>query len=85
MNRQFKDTRYYLKRAFETAVAGVAAELAPVERRLRELTGREQTEPGRLDDVKADLGDVRSKAEGAAKASIADARERIETYRQSEA
>ena len=55
MNRYFKDTRYYLKRAAETALQGVRAELDPIEARVRTLTGREVSETGHLADVKADL------------------------------
>ena len=41
MNRHFADARYYLKRAGETASKGVREELAPLEARVRELTGAE--------------------------------------------
>jgi hypothetical protein len=68
MNRHFEDTRYYLERAVTTAKKGVTAELAPVEKRVRELTGREaEPEPSRLESL------------------VADARERIEAYRTTEA
>jgi hypothetical protein len=86
MNRHFEDARYYLKRAGETAKKGVATELEPVEERFRELTGREEEpEPSRLDSVKADLKEIQGRAEGEARAAIADARERIEAYRKTEA
>ncbi|MFB6143252.1 MAG: hypothetical protein ABEJ30_07920 [Halorientalis sp.] len=85
MNRHFEDARYYLKRAGETAKQGVAAELEPVEERFRELTGGEdEPEPGRLEAVRSDLEDIQATAEGEAKRAIADARERIERFRETE-
>jgi len=85
MNRHFTDTRYYLKRAVETAMAGVRAELEPVEQRVRAVTGREQAASRRLNGVKADLREVGGKAEGEAKGAISGARRRVEAYRKTEA
>ncbi|MBX0324505.1 hypothetical protein EGH21_15860 [Halomicroarcula sp. F13] len=83
MNKHFEDARYYLKRAGETASKGVKEELEPVEQRFRELTGKEsEPEPGRLDKVKTDLKDLQQNAEGEAEQAIADARSKIESYRQ---
>lgn len=85
MNKHFEDARYYLKRAGETATKGVREELEPVEDRFRELTGKEEDpEPSRLDAVKADLKELQGKAEGEAEQAIADAREKIGAYRQTE-
>ena len=85
MNKHFEDARYYLKRAGETATKGVKEELEPVEERFRELTGNEEEpEPSRLDKVKGDLKDLQKKAEGEAEQAIADARGKIETYRETE-
>jgi len=85
MNKHFEDARYYIKRAGETARKGVAEELEPVEQRFKTLTGREEEpEPSRLDEVKADLKEIQGKAEGEAREAIADARERIESYRTTE-
>ena len=83
MNKHFEDAIYYLKRAAETAKAGVAEELDGIEDRIRELTGREKEEidQGRLEDLKADLKDVQERAEGDARERIAEAREKIEAYR----
>jgi len=79
MNKHFEDATYYLKRAGETAKKGVAEELEPVRERFQELTGgKDEPEPGRLEALKADLGQLQEKAEGEAKAAIEDARERIE-------
>ena len=86
MNKHFEDTQYYLKRAGETAKRGVVEELEPVEERFKQLTGGdEEPEPGRLDEVREDLQEIQTKAEGEAKKAIADAREKLETYRKREA
>lgn len=83
MNKHFEDTRYYLKRAVETASKGVREELEPIEAKVRELTGREEEpEPGRFDKIRTELEELEQRAEGEAKAAIADARERLNEYRQ---
>ena len=85
MNKHFEDARYYIKRAGETARKGIAEELEPVEQRFKTLTGREEEpEPSRLDEIKADLKEIQGKAEGEAREAIANARERIESYRTTE-
>ena len=82
MNRHFEDARYYLKRAGKTATKGVKTELEPVRERFDELTGREEEpDPSRLDEIKADLREVQSKAEGEAREAIGDARKKLEEYR----
>lgn len=85
MNRHFQDARYYLKRAGETAKKGIAKELEPVHDRYLKLTGREpEPEPTRLEDIKADLREVQMKAKGEARAAIAEASEKIESYRENQ-
>ncbi|WP_018259184.1 DUF7553 family protein [Halomicrobium katesii] len=82
MDRHVEDTRYYRKRAGTTAKNGVTAELEPAVRRVRDLTGREaEPEPGRLESARADLAAMRERAEAAVEA----ARERIGSYRRTEA
>ena len=82
MNRHFEDTRYYLKRAGETAKQGVTEELEPIEERVRELTGREtEPEPGRLEEVREDLRELQERAEGEAKTALGEARERLQQLR----
>jgi hypothetical protein len=82
MNKHFEDTRYYLKRAGETAKRGVAEELEPVRARFQEMTGGEdEPEQSRLEGVKADLKDLQERAEGEAKGAIENAREQLEEYR----
>ncbi|MFB6119450.1 hypothetical protein [Halosegnis sp.] len=86
VNKHFEDARYYLKRAGETAKAGLAEEVSGVEERFRELTGREEEpEAGRLDEFKAELAELQERAEGEAKEAIQDARDRIDDYRKQEA
>jgi len=83
MNKHFEDAKYYLKRAGETAKAGVSEELAPVRERVDDLTDREEDEPepGRFDEVREELKELQEKAEGETREAIADARDRIDTYR----
>jgi len=78
MNKHFEDTRYYLKRAGETAKKGIGEELEPLQERVAELTGgEEEPEPGRLEEVKADLKELQGRAEGEAEKAIGKARERL--------
>jgi hypothetical protein len=82
MNKHFEDTRYYLKRASETAKKGIEEELEPVEERVRELAGKEEKpEPGRLEEIREDLSEIQERAEGEAKEAIGDARERLRELR----
>jgi len=86
MNKHFEDTRYYLKRAGETAKRGVTEELEPIRERFQGMTGGEdEPEPSRLDEIKDDLKGVQEKAEGEAKEAIGEARGKIEQYRESRA
>ncbi|MDR9381116.1 MAG: hypothetical protein RI560_05505 [Natronomonas sp.] len=83
MNKHFQDAKYYLKRAGETAKAGVSEELEPIRERVDELVDREEEEPepGRFDEVRQDLKELQAKAEGETREAIADARQRIDSYR----
>ncbi|PSP17933.1 hypothetical protein BRC62_04035 [Halobacteriales archaeon QH_10_67_13] len=82
MNKHFKDTRYYLKRAGETAKRGIAEELEPVQERVQKLVGEEEEpDPGRIEQVRADLAEIGERAEGEAKEAIEDARARLDQYR----
>ena len=83
MNKHFEDAKYYLKRAGETAKAGVSEELEPLRDRVDDLIDREQEdpEPGRFDEVREELKQLQAKAEGETREAIEDARDRIETYR----
>jgi hypothetical protein len=82
MNKHFEDAQYYLKRAGKTAKKGVSEELEPVRERFQSIVGGdEEPEPGRLDQVREDLKEIQSRAEGEAKEAIGSARERIDEYR----
>ncbi len=83
MNKHFEDAKYYLKRAGETAKAGLSEELEPIRERLNDLIDREEEEPepGRFDEIREDLKELQEKAEGETREAIADARERIDNYR----
>jgi len=83
MNKHFEDAKYYLKRAGETAKAGVSEELEPLKERVDDLVDREEAEPepGRFDEVRAELEALQERAEGETREAIADARERIDAYR----
>lgn len=87
MNRHFEDTRYYLKRATETAAKGLREELEPLESRFRDLTGNEDEEPeaSRIAAIREELETLEERAEGEAKEAIAKARERLAAYRQQRA
>ncbi|WP_277553763.1 DUF7553 family protein [Halobaculum limi] len=84
MSKHFEDARYYLGRAADHAKEGVKEELEPVEARVREIVGREkEPEPSRLDRLEADLKDLSKKAEGDAKEAVQEARDRLQSYRDS--
>ena len=86
MNRHFEDTRYYVKRAGETAKRGLSEELEPVEQRVKKLAGKEdEPEPTRLEELRADLKGLQDRAEGEAKEAIGNARERLQTVREQRA
>jgi len=83
MNKHFEDTRYYLKRAGETAKRGISEELEPVRERVEELTGdEEEPEPGRVEKIREELADIQERAEGEAKEAIGEARERLDSIRE---
>ena len=82
MNKHFEDTRYYLKRAGETAKRGIAEELEPVQERVQELVGEEEEpEPDRIEQLRVDLAEIGERAEGEAKDAIEEARTKLDQYR----
>lgn len=86
MNKHFEDTRYYLKRATETATKGVREELEPIEERFREMTGHEQEpEPGRVERIREELEEIQGKAEGDAREALVEARSKLREYREQRA
>ncbi|WP_336133829.1 DUF7553 family protein [Natronomonas amylolytica] len=83
MNKHFEDARHHLKRAAETAKAGLSEEFEPVREKAQDLMNREEEEPepGRFEEVKQELKDLQEKAEGETREAIADAREKLDDYR----
>jgi predicted nucleic acid-binding Zn-ribbon protein len=82
MNKHFEDTKYYVKRAGETAKEGISEELEPIQERVQALRGEEEPEPGRVEEIRADLADLRDRAEGEAKEAIETAREKLDQVRE---
>jgi len=82
MNKHFEDTKYYLKRAAETAKRGVEEEIEPLQERVQDLVGEEEAEsepePGRVEQLREDLTELQERAEGEAKEAIGEARERLD-------
>ena len=86
MNKHFEDSRYYLRRAARTAAKGLSEEIEAVEARLRGLTGREaEPEPGRVEEIRAELERLQARAEGEAREAIGKARERLARDRPTDA
>jgi len=66
----------------EHAKRGVAAELEPVEERVRGLAGRdEEPEPSRIERVREDLRGLEATAEGEVRERLERARETLSEYR----
>lgn len=83
MNKHFEDTRYYLKRAGETAKEGISEELEPLRERFESLTGgEEEPEPTRVEQLREDLASLGERAEGEAQEAIDNAREKLGTAKQ---
>jgi hypothetical protein len=83
MNKHFEDTKYYVKRAGETAKKGLAEELEPLQERIQDLRDEEEDpEPGRVKKLREDLKELQGRAEGEAKEALGEARERLDKVRQ---
>jgi len=82
MNRQFRDTQYYLKRAAETARNGVREEVASVVGRVRRRLGRERDpEPGRVETIRSELAAVPERVREEASEAVEGARDAVREYR----
>lgn len=82
VNKHFEDAVYYLGRAAEHVREGVREELAPVERRVRKLAGRERDPaPSRLQRLQTELRTVEKRAEGTRKKAVYGARNKLQQYR----
>lgn len=83
MNKHFEDTKYYVKRAGETAKKGLSEELEPLQERIQNLRDEEEEpEPGRVEKLREDLKDFQERAEGEAKEALGEARERLDKVRE---
>ncbi|MFT4946016.1 MAG: chaperonin cofactor prefoldin [Natronomonas sp.] len=83
MNKHFEDTKYYVKRAGETAKKGLAEELEPLQERIQDLRDEEEDpELGRVKKLREDLKELQGRAEGEAKEALGEARERLDKVRQ---
>lgn len=83
MNRHFKDSWYYLKRAGETGRKGVTETLSPVKRTVREYLGRErEPKPSRSDRFEMKLESLQRSSERTIRTAIGRARKRVEEYRE---
>jgi len=83
MNKHFKDAKYYLKRAGEHTRAGVSEELEPVRERFTELTGsEEEPDPSRLENIQGRLSSLEDRVEDETGDVVANARSRLNAYRQ---
>jgi len=77
-NRHFDDARYYLNRAGYHLRKALGKEVASVERRVREVTGREtDPEPTRVQKVRCELDALEDKAEHQAKPAVSGVRRRL--------
>lgn len=85
MNRYFGDAWYHAKRAATNAYRGLREAGQPVERKVRELTGREIEEQTRTERARARLEDrlerVEERAELRAREVYEDARRRVRSVR----
>lgn len=82
MNRHFEDTKYYVKRAGETAKEGISEELEPIQERIQALRSEEEPEPTRVEQVREDLKELQDRAEGEAKEALETAREKLGRVRE---
>lgn len=85
MNKHFEDTKYYVKRAGETAKKGLSEELEPLQERVQALRDEDdEPEPGRVEKLREDLKEFQDRAEGEAKEALGEARERLDNVRNRE-
>ncbi|PSP55035.1 hypothetical protein BRC82_07490 [Halobacteriales archaeon QS_1_67_19] len=77
MNKHFEDARYYARRAGTHLVRGLREELQPVERRLRNATGRERSERSRAEQWRTRLTRAEDRAAERAKRAARRARDRV--------
>lgn len=76
MNDHFEDAWYYARRAGAHLSRGLREELAPLERRFREATGREREDLSRSDRWRARLESAEERVERRARRVAGRVRER---------
>ena len=82
MNRHFKDTQYYLRRAAATAKHGVSEELEPVRTRAARLRAdEEEQDDGRLARARTRVTTGVRRARAEIERAVVRGRERIELVR----
>ena len=83
MNRHFKDSQYYLRRAVSTAKHGVIEELEPVRARATRFRGEDEQEEevGRVGRVRTRAKAGARRARGEIERAISRGRERVESVR----
>jgi hypothetical protein len=77
MNKHFEDAWYYARRAGEHLTRGLREELTPVERRLREATGREEEVATRREKWRTELKATEDEAVDRARRAVRKARRRV--------
>lgn len=80
MNKHFRDSLYYLKRAGEHASLGVRETVEPVVDRARERLGRESEtdpEPSRIETVRDEVATLERSASRRVRGVVGTARERV--------
>ena len=78
MNKHFRDAWYYLRRAGTHVGLGVREEFTPMERRLREMTGRERDpKPSQREKMRQSVRDTERTARHRARDAMHDARTRL--------
>lgn len=82
MNRYFTDAWYHAKRAGTNTYRGLRETLWPVERKVREATGREvEPEPTRMERVRRRAERAEQRAQRRARDAYEQARRRVRTVR----
>ena len=77
MNKHFEDAWYYARRAGKHLTRGLREELTPVERRLREATGREKEVTTRREKWRTGLKTTEDEAVDRARRAVRKARRRV--------
>ena len=77
MNKHFEDAWYYGKRAGKHLRRGLRQELEPVERKVREATGREKEAMSRAERLRWELKEREYEVERRARRAVRKVRNRV--------